>query len=96
MADPARCPGPSYRDLLKADSRPVPAQLLEQSGEDLGSAPLDAARSQVTWSFDHDVKYGPLGWLLGQTMMKAMMGKVPDANLKGLSERVRSNAAAAA
>jgi nitrite reductase/ring-hydroxylating ferredoxin subunit len=40
----ARCPGPGYRDLLEADSRPVPPALLETSGEDLGDAPLDASR----------------------------------------------------
>ncbi len=40
----ARCPGPGYRDLLEADSRPVPPQLLETSGEFLGSAPIDASR----------------------------------------------------
>lgn len=24
-------------------------------------------RSKVTWTFDFRVKYGPLGWLMGQT-----------------------------
>ncbi len=42
--DGARCPGPGYRDLLEADSKPVPPALLETSGEDLGDAPLDASR----------------------------------------------------
>lgn len=44
--------------------------------------------STVTWTFDYRVKYGPLGWLLGQTLMKMMMGKIIDANLKGLAGRV--------
>lgn len=48
-------------------------------------------RSKVTWTFDYRVKYGPLGWLMGQTMMKVMMGKIIDGNLKGLADRVRSN-----
>lgn len=48
-------------------------------------------RSKVTWTFDYRVKYGPLGWLMGQTMMKMMMGKIIDGNLKGLADRVRSN-----
>ncbi|MGH1415126.1 MAG: SRPBCC family protein [Pelagimonas sp.] len=47
-------------------------------------------RSKVTWTFDYRVKYGALGWVLGQTIMKIMMGKVIDANLKGLSEKVRA------
>ena len=38
----------------------------------------------MTWSMDYRVKYGPLGWLLGQTMM----GKVLDGNLKGLADNV--------
>jgi len=47
-------------------------------------------RSKVTWTFDYRVKYGPLGWLMGQTMMKIMMGKIIEDNLQGLADRVRS------
>ena len=47
-------------------------------------------RSMVTWTFDFRVKYGPLGWLMGQTMMKMMMGKIIDANLRGLAEKIRT------
>ena len=53
--------------------------------------PLDGDRSKVTWGLDIQVKYGPLGWLLGQTMMRMMMGKIIDGNLKGLADKVRSN-----
>lgn len=38
-------------------------------------------RSKITWSFVYRVKYGPLGWLLGQTMMKMMMSKIIEDNL---------------
>lgn len=66
---------------------------------DMAAMPLQAARSdirivpengnsKVTWTFDYQVKYGPIGWLLGQTLMKMMMGKVIDANLQGLSKKV--------
>ncbi len=48
-------------------------------------------RSSVTWTFDYRVKYGPLGWLMGQTMMKMMMGKIIDGNLRGLADKVLSN-----
>lgn len=48
----------------------------------------NGAQSKVTWTFDYRVKFGPLGWLMGQTLMKMMMGKIIDANLKGLEERV--------
>ena len=40
--------------------------------------------------------YRPVGWLMGQTMMKMMMGKILDANLKGLADKVDANQAAAA
>jgi hypothetical protein len=53
--------------------------------------PTESGRSMVTWDFDFHMKYGPFGWLLGQTMMKMMMGKVIDGNLKGLAEKVKSN-----
>lgn len=45
--------------------------------------------SEVTWTFDYRVKYGPLGWLMGQTVMKMMMGKIIDGNLNGLADKVR-------
>jgi hypothetical protein len=53
--------------------------------------PTDNGRSMVTWDFDFRMKYGPFGWLMGQTMMKMMMGKVVDGNLNGLADKVRSN-----
>lgn len=40
----ARCPGPTYRDLLEADSHAPPPALLEVSDEFLGLEPLDASR----------------------------------------------------
>lgn len=54
----------------------------------------EGGSSKVTWTFDYRVKYGPLGWFIGQTMMKMMMGKIIDGNLKGLADRVRSNQSA--
>lgn len=53
--------------------------------------PLGGNRSKVTWGLDIQVKYGPLGWLMGQTMMRMMMGKIIAGNLKGLDDKVRSN-----
>ncbi len=56
--------------------------------------PLNGGRSKVTWSMDYRAKYGPFGWLLGQTLMKMALGKVLDGNLKGLADKVRSDGAA--
>ena len=57
--------------------------------------PLARGRSKVRWGMEYRVKYGPLGWLMGQTMMKAMMGKVIDDNLQGLADKVAANRHAA-
>lgn len=50
----------------------------------------DGEHSSVTWTFDYRVKYGLLGWLMGQTMFKLMMGKVLDKDLKALEDKVLS------
>lgn len=42
---------------------------------------------------EYRVKFGPIGWLLGQTAMKMMMGKILDGNLKGLAGKVESQQA---
>ncbi len=53
--------------------------------------PTENGLSKVTWDMDYHVKFGLLGWLMGQTMMKMMMGKIIDGNLKGLADKVKSN-----
>lgn len=53
--------------------------------------PLAGAGTRVIWSMDYAVKYGPLGWFLGQTLMKMMMSKVLDGNLKALADKVSSD-----
>lgn len=80
----------------------IPGEGFTVELSDMAAMPLHKARSEVsikqegkhskvTWGFDYHVKYGPLGWLMGQTMMKMMMGKIIDGNLKGLADQVRSN-----
>ncbi len=80
----------------------VPNQSFTVKLSDMAAMPLHEAHSEVSiepkgersivkWSFDYRVKFGPLGWLMGQTMMKLMMGKIIDGNLNGLDEKVRSN-----
>ena len=48
-------------------------------------------KTRVTWGMDFRMKMGPLGWLMGQTMLKMMMRKVIDGNLQGLANKVRAN-----
>ncbi|MCT4611261.1 MAG: SRPBCC family protein [Pelagimonas sp.] len=64
------------------------AMPLHEASSEIRISPM-GGKSRVTWTFDYRVKYGPLGWLMGQTMMKMMMGKIIDANLQGLSKTVR-------
>lgn len=85
-------PDRGYRVRL-SDMESMP---LHEAFAGLTVVPLSNGRSKVTWSMDYRVKYGPFGWLLGQTMTKAMMGKVLDGNLKGLAEKVRANRATTA
>lgn len=77
-------PNRGYR-VRASEMDPMP---LHEAVAELSVTPLGNGRATVTWSMDYRVKYGPLGWLMGQTMMKMMMGKVLDANLKGLADKL--------
>ncbi len=74
----------------------MPGMPLHEAYADLTVEPLGDGWSKVIWGFDYRMKYGPFGWVLGQTLMKMMMGKVLDGNLQGLANKVRSNQSAAA
>ncbi len=78
-------PGAGYIVRL-SDMAAMP---LHEANSEIRITPF-GGKSKVTWTFDYRVKYGPLGWLMGQTMMKMMMGKIIDANLQGLSEKTRA------
>ncbi len=79
-------PNHSYRVRLSEMS----AMPLHEACAELIIEPLENKRSRVKWGMDYRVKFGPFGWLLGQTMMKMMMGKILDGNLKGLADKVRT------
>ncbi len=64
------------------------AMPLREAYAEVSVEPLDNGGARVTWGMDYRVKYGPIGWLLGQTMMRLMMAKILDGNLKGLSDKV--------
>ena len=67
------------------------AMPLHEAHAEISVEPVNGEHSTVRWAFEYRVKYGPFGWLLGQTMMKMMMGKILDANLKGLADKVEVN-----
>jgi hypothetical protein len=76
-----------YRFQL-SEMEPMP---LDDAYSAMSVVPGGNGGSMVTWDMDFRVKFGPFGWILGQTMMKMMMGKLLDGNLKGLSDKVMSN-----
>ena len=77
-------PGKGY-SVTGSELDPMPLHALEA---EIRIEPTANGGTKIVWSTDFKVKYGPLGWLLGQVMMKPMMGKVIDANLDGLAERI--------
>ena len=72
------------------------AMPLHEAFRELSVEPLEGGRSRTKMAMDYRVKFGPFGWVMGQTMMKMMMGKIFDGVLKGLADKVRSNRTAAA
>ena len=76
----------NYRVLL-SETEPMP---LKRAFAEIAIEAQGPAQTNVVWSMDYQVKWGPLGWLMGQTMMKMMMAKVLDANLNGLADKVLS------
>ncbi|WP_166417796.1 SRPBCC family protein [Cochlodiniinecator piscidefendens] len=75
-------PGKGYTVKLSE----MAAMPLKEASSEIRISPI-GGQSKVTWTFDYRVKYGPLGWLMGQSMMKMMMGKIIDKNLQGLSDK---------
>ena len=67
---------------------------LDEAYGELSVEPLGNGRSRTKMAMDYRVKFGPIGWLMGQTMMKMMMGKIFDEVLKGLDDKVRTDRAA--
>lgn len=61
---------------------------MKEAFADISSEPLNGGRTKVTWGIKFRAKYGPLGWLMGQTMMRIALGKVIVGNLEGLAEKV--------
>lgn len=81
-------PGEGYTVRL-SDMAAMP---LHEASSEVRITP-DQGQSNVTWTFDYRVKYGLLGWLMGQTLMKMMMGRIIVGNLKGLEDKVRADLA---
>jgi phenylpropionate dioxygenase-like ring-hydroxylating dioxygenase large terminal subunit len=60
---PDRCPGPSYTDMLLADTRPAPDYLLDESTQELGDEPLSTERyTSAAFKALEDEKMWPNVW----------------------------------
>jgi len=77
--------GAAYEVQLTGFSLP-----LKQLFMSLAIASTGATSSRVTMQLRYQVKYGPIGWLMGKTMMASMMGKMMNMVLGGLAERVKA------
>ena len=75
--------GRSYSVQLSEFSMP-----LNKAIATFAIAPLAADRCQIKMAMDFEVKYGPIGWLMGQTMMRKMMSSLFLVILRGLEDRV--------
>jgi carbon monoxide dehydrogenase subunit G len=80
-------PGRGYRVRLTE----LKSMLAHEVHAEITVEPLDDGRTRVFWAMEFVMKYGPFGWLLGQTMVKMMLGKVFLVTLKGLDAKVQSN-----
>ena len=61
---------------------------MKEAFAEISIEPVNGGRTKVNWGVNFRAKYGPLGWLMGQTMMRMALGKVIVGNLEGLAEKV--------
>lgn len=75
--------GASYEVALSEFTLP-----LKQLFATFSVEPVTPDRSRLVMQLRYQVKFGPIGWLMGQTMMASMMGKMMLMVLGGLKNRV--------
>ncbi len=72
--------GPGYR----ADMQEMGKIPFKTAQAEIRLTPTSDGKTHVHWSIDFQPKFGPLGWLLGATLMKPQLRTVLTGNLKGL------------
>lgn len=55
--------------------------------------PGHSNKTVLNWSLDFTVKYGPVGWLIGQVLMKRAFGNVVAGNLEAVADCIARNRA---
>lgn len=61
------------------------APLLKKAVVTIRTEPKSDQETEVTFSVDYDVKYGPIGWLMGTLMLKRGFRKIFGVSLGGLA-----------
>ncbi len=59
--------------------------LLKKAIVTIRTEPKSAEETEVTFSVDYDVKYGPIGWLMGTFMLNRAFRKIFGVSLGGLA-----------
>jgi carbon monoxide dehydrogenase subunit G len=57
---------------------------------EIAAKPLDSNKTEVSFVFHYTVKYGPIGHLLGVTLLKAKMKSVIKKMLAAINQRVET------
>lgn len=68
----------------------IGAPLLEKAVVTIRTEQQSAEETEVTFSVDYDVKYGPIGWLMGALMLKSAFRKVFGLSLGGLAHHLET------
>ena len=79
-------PNHMYRVRMTEFSMPLKEAFAELSVE-----PLGEGRARAKMAMEFQPKYGPIGWLMGQTMIKMMTRKIFDVTLRALDRQVHAN-----
>lgn len=73
----------SYQEFTTVEMTESP--MLKQAHITISTTERTADTTDVTFSIDYRVQYGPVGWLIDVVMMRRMFRNVFDAALAGLS-----------
>jgi hypothetical protein len=63
---------------------------LKNAAADIRVAPVGRDRSTVGFTMRFEPKYGPIGWLMGHTLMKSQFRKILGRVIDGVEEHVRT------
>ncbi|MEO1421473.1 MAG: SRPBCC family protein, partial [Pseudomonadota bacterium] len=80
-------PNASQR-IVGSEFGPIPLRSLVAQ---IDIIPENTEKTTLQWSLEFKVKYGPVGWLMGQLLMKRAFGTVVAGNLDAVADRIARN-----